>query len=136
MLYGAGLIHNATMCSIASDKMRILLELHGAARANLNATPVYTPDELPILTAHEVPRAEAVLRVEVNEFDQLKDRLETSQKSLDVGTLFHIQKATYPRESLPHWHLILAAIFCTFTILLILYFFSNRNFNILHRVLT
>jgi hypothetical protein len=77
MLYGAGLIHNVTMCSIASGEIRTLPEIHGAARTNLDATPVYTPDELPILSAHEVPRAEGTLTEEANKLDKLKDGLET-----------------------------------------------------------
>jgi len=72
--------------------------------------------------AHEVPHVEAALSAEVNELDQLKDRLEASQKSLDVDTLFHVQKATLPQKNLPHWYQILAAVSCAFTILLILYF--------------
>jgi hypothetical protein len=79
------------------------------------------PDNFPILSRHELPRVEAALTSEVNELDQLKDRLATAQKSLDVDTLVHIQKTKFPQETLPHWHLIFAAVSCTFTILLILY---------------
>ena len=67
------------------------------------------------------PRVEAALTADVNERDQLTDRLATSQKSLEVDTLLYIQKATFSQETLPHWHLILAASSCIFTILLVLY---------------
>lgn len=80
MLYGACLIYNTTMCSITSGEMRTLPELHEVARAHLDAPPMYTPDEMPILTSHEVPHVKAALSAEVNELDKLKDRLETSQK--------------------------------------------------------
>jgi hypothetical protein len=63
----------------------------------------------------------------------MKDRHATAQKSLDVDTLVHIQNTTLPQETLPHWHLILAAVFCTLTVLLALYIFSSRNSNVLHR---
>ena len=79
------------------------------------------PENFPILSRHELPRVEAALTSEVNELDQLKDRLATAQKSLDVNTLVYIQKTTFLQETLPHWHLIIAAIFCTFTGMLILY---------------
>jgi hypothetical protein len=46
------------------------------------------------LSRHELPRIEAALTLEVNELEQLKDRLATAQKSLDVDTLMHIQKTT------------------------------------------
>jgi len=126
-LSGAGLIHNATTCSITSGEMRTLPELHGVTRANLNAPSVYVPEDFPILSRHELPRVEAALTAEVNELDQLKDRLATVQKSLDVDTLVHIQKTTYPQETLPHWHLILAVVSCTFTILLVFYFFLRSK---------
>ena len=58
---------------------------------------------------------------EVNERDQLKDRLATAQKPLDIDSLVHMQKTTFPQGTLPHWHLILAAVSCTFTGLQVLY---------------
>jgi len=79
-LSGAGLIGNATTSSITFGDLRPLPELHGATRANLDAPSVYVAEDLPILTRHELPRVEAALTAEVNELDQLKDRLETSQK--------------------------------------------------------
>ena len=54
-LSGAGLIHNATRCSITSGEIRTLPELHGVALANLNAPSVYVPDSSPILSRHELP---------------------------------------------------------------------------------
>ena len=45
-----------------------------------------------------------------------------------------MQKATSPQETLPHWYLILAAISCTFTILLILYLSLRSKLQCLHRV--
>jgi len=120
-LSGAGLIHNATTCSITSGEIRTLPELRGVTHANLDAPSVYEPDNFPILSRHELPRVEAALTSEVNELDQLKDRLATAQKSLDVNTLVHIQKTTFPQGTLPQWHLIIAAFSCTFTGMLILY---------------
>ena len=127
-LSGAGLIHNATRCSVTSGEIRTLPELHGVAQANLDAPFVYMPDNFPILSRHELPRVEAALTSEVNQLDQLKDRLATAQKSLDVDTLAHIQKTTLPQEARPHWHLILAAVFCTHTVLRALYIFLQSKF--------
>jgi hypothetical protein len=50
-LSGAGLIHNATRCAITSGEIRTLPELHGVARANIDAPAVYVPDSLPVLSA-------------------------------------------------------------------------------------
>jgi hypothetical protein len=72
------------------------------------------------MSRHELPRVEAALTSEVNALDQLKDRLVAAQNSLDVDTLVHIQKTTLQRETLPHWHLLIAAVSCTLTVLLAL----------------
>jgi len=127
-LAGAGLIHNATRCSNTSGKIRTLPELHGVAHANLVAPSVYVPDSSPILLKHELPRVEAALTPGVNDLDQLKDRLETAQKSLDVDTLVHIQEATPQQETPPHWHLIITAVSCALTVLLALGMFLQSKF--------
>jgi hypothetical protein len=100
-----------------------LPELRGVAHANLDAPSVYVRNSFPILSRHELPCVEAALTSEVNELDQLKDRLATAQKYFDVNTLMHIQKTTLQRETRPHCHLILAAVSCTLTILLALCIF-------------
>jgi hypothetical protein len=131
-LSGAGFIHNATRCSITSGEIRTLLELHGVAHANIDAPSAYVPDSFPIVSRHELPRVEAALASEVNELDQLKDRLAVAQKSLDVNTLAHIQKTTLQQEARPHWHLIIAAVSCMLTVLMALVFFFDKNFSVPH----
>ena len=74
-LSGAGLIHNATRCSVTSGEIYTLPELHGVPHTNLNAPSVYAPDSSPILSRHDLPCVEAALTSKVNELDQLKDRL-------------------------------------------------------------
>jgi hypothetical protein len=120
-LSGACLIYNATACSVTSGEIGTLPELHGITHANLETPSVYVPEDFPILSRHELPRVEEALTAEVNELDPQKDRLTTAQKPLDVDTLIRILKSTFAQETLPHWHLILAAVSCTFTILLVLY---------------
>ena len=127
-LSGAGLIHNATRCSITSGEIRTLPELHGVAHANLVAPSAYVPDSSPILAKHELPRVEEALAPGVNDLDQLKDRLEAEQKLLDVDTLVHIQKATPHRETPPHWHLIITAASCALAVLLALGMFLHSKF--------
>ena len=126
-LSGAGVIHNATRCSIPSGEIRTLPELQGVAHANLNAPTVYVPDSSPILSRHELPCVEAALTSEVNELYQLKDCLAAVQKSLDVDTLVHIQKAILKRETLPYWHQLAKAVSCTITVLLVLYIFFQSK---------
>jgi hypothetical protein len=119
-LSGAGFIHNATRCAIISGEISTHPGLHGVARANIDAPAVYVPYSLPVLSAHELRRVVAALTSEVDTKDQLKDRLAVVQKSLDVDTVVHTQKATFPQETRPHWHFILATASCMKTVLLVL----------------
>jgi len=54
-LSGAGLIHNATTCSITSGEIRTLPELRGVTHAKLDTPSVYVPDNFSILSRHELP---------------------------------------------------------------------------------
>jgi hypothetical protein len=65
------------------------------------------------------PRVEEALAPGVD-LDQLKDRLETEQKLLDVDTLVHIQKAAPHRETPPHLHLLITTASCALAVLLAL----------------
>ena len=55
ILSGAGLIQNATGCTITTGEIRTLPELHGVAHASLVAPSVYVPDISPVLAKHELP---------------------------------------------------------------------------------
>jgi len=120
ILSGAGLIQNATRCTITTGEIRTLPELHGVAHANFVAQSVYVPDSSPILAKHELPRVEEALAPGVKDLDRLKDRLETEQKLLDVDTLVHIQKAAPHPETSPHLSLVITAASCALAVLLAL----------------
>ena len=92
--------------------------LHGVAHANLVAPSAYVPDSSPIMAKHELPRVEEALAPEVNDLDQLKDRLEAEQKLLDVGTLVHIEQTTPYCETPLHLHLLITAASCAIAVLL------------------
>jgi hypothetical protein len=87
-LFGAVFIH-AIRCAITSGEIRTLPEIYGVARASVHTPSVYVPDSFPIVSRHDLPLVEALLASEVNELDQLKDRLAVAQKSLDVDTGSH-----------------------------------------------
>jgi len=129
-LSGAGIIRNVTMCFIASEKIRILPELHGTTHAQLDALSMYIPDELPILATHKTHHVKAALTADLTDRDHLKSHLEAFQISFDMDTLFYIQQSTLRQQSQPHCHQIVAAISCAITVLLILYFslWSNVHY--------
>jgi len=61
ILFGAGLIQNAIMCSINALEVRSLPKLYGTARAHLLTPSVYAPYELPINSPRNTRRKNGTL---------------------------------------------------------------------------
>ena len=81
VLSEAGVIHNATACSIASNKIRTLPELRGRVYTKLDTPSLYLPNVSPILEDHEIPQLQGSFPTEARELDDLTARLLTQQRS-------------------------------------------------------
>ena len=55
ILSEAGLILNATTCSIATEDIRTFPELHGNTQTSLETPHFYVPNNVPTVAAHEIP---------------------------------------------------------------------------------
>jgi len=117
----AGIIHNATECSIMSNELRTLPELHGRTHTVLDTPSLYLPEVSPILAGHEVPQLQEAFPTEVGEIDKLRAQLQTPQRSYDLDTLLQLRQTPRLRESQPYWHLIIITVSCTLTVILVLY---------------
>jgi hypothetical protein len=128
---GAGLIQNASMCQITAGEAQNLPEHHGTSRIQLDTPPVYTPDELQIVNAQELPDIKFALSSNINELDHIKDSVETSHKLLDVDTLLHVHNTSRSLKDVSCWNVINIATLCALIIVLILYLIVKpkcRNF--------
>jgi hypothetical protein len=92
--FGGGIIHNATACSIASNQVQALPELHRTNHSNLDTPALFQPNLTSILAAHEVPQIEEAVPADTKELDNIKSRLATPLRSLDVDTLLHTRQTT------------------------------------------
>jgi hypothetical protein len=106
VLFGGGIIHNATACSTASKQVQALPELHRTNYANLDTPALFLPNLTSILAAHEVPQIEEPVQANTKELD-IKSRLATPLRSLDVDTLLHIRQTAVQQENHSYWHLII-----------------------------
>ena len=79
------------------------------------------------MAKHELPLVEEALAPGVNDLDQLKDRLETQQKLLDVDTFVHIQTTAPHRETSPNLHVMITAASCALAVLLALGMFLHTK---------
>jgi len=121
VLSEAGIIHNATECSITSNKLRTRPELHGSTYTMLATPSLYLPEVSPMLAGHEEPQLQEAFPTEAGEIDKLRAQLQTPQRSYDLYTLLQLRQTPRLRESLPYWHLIVIRVSCTITVILVLY---------------
>jgi hypothetical protein len=68
-------------------------ELNGETRVRLDIPPVYTPEEIPILSTHELPDVRTVISSNNDQLQGIKSRLQKSQKILHMDTLLHLRNA-------------------------------------------
>jgi hypothetical protein len=54
-------------------------KLYGATRIRLDALPVYTPEEVPILNTRELPDVKTAILSNADELEHVKSRLQKSQ---------------------------------------------------------
>jgi hypothetical protein len=121
-LHEAGLIYNATTCSIiASDEVRTLPVLQETLRAQPRAPLLYLPDKSAVLAEHEVPQIAETLTANIKQLDELREHRMAPQRSYDVDTLFHVHQATRRQESKSYCHWIVTTASCTVAILLLLH---------------
>jgi hypothetical protein len=76
VLSEAGVIHNVTASSIASNEIRTLPELHGSAHTKLDTPSLYLPEVSLILEVHEVPQLQEAFPMLARELDKLRTRLQ------------------------------------------------------------
>jgi len=102
VLFEAGIIHNATECSITSNEIRTLPELHGSTYTMLDTPSLYLPEVSPILAGHEVPQLREAFPTEAGEIDNLRAQLQTPHQSYDLDTLLQLRQTPRLPESLPY----------------------------------
>jgi len=108
-------------CSITSNEIRKLPEIHGRAYTMLDTPSLYLPEVSPILASHELPHLQKAFPTKAVESDNLRAQLLTPQRSYDLDTLLQLRQTQLLRESLPYWHLIIIKVSCTLTLILVIY---------------
>jgi hypothetical protein len=121
VLHGAGIIHGATSCSIASRKIRTLPELRGSADVRFDTPEVYLPDLPKILTDREMPQIEQGASTKTDGIDSIQRSLAATPRLLDVDTLFHVHQTSLSDDFLVSVGWIVSATAVACCVLLIVY---------------
>ena len=64
MLSGNGVITKATRCSISTNQMHTLPELHETSETTLNTLHLYLPEKICIVTSHETHSRENITKID------------------------------------------------------------------------
>jgi len=90
-LSDAGIIQNAQRCSIITNELRTLPELHARTQSAVSSTHIYVPDKISIVADHEIPLIKELLQAEVKQLEDVKSKVMVPSHSFDVDSLFHIK---------------------------------------------
>ena len=120
-LSDAGIIRNASRCSITTNELRTLPKLHGKTQSAISSTHIYIPDKISIVADHEIPLIKELLPAEVKQLEDVKSKVMVPSQSFDVDSLFHIKQATMHQTHQTYWQLIAISTVCVIAILGILY---------------
>ena len=75
MLSEAGLILNATTCSVATEDIRTFPELHGNTQRSLETPHFYVPNNVLAVAAHEIPLLEQMTPREIQQIDEVRSKV-------------------------------------------------------------
>lgn len=94
ILFGAGLVFNATACSITTIEFRTLLEPCRKTQTTLDTPHLYLPDKIPVIVDQEVQALQEIIPAEIMQLDDIKSHVMAPQQVLDVDSLLHIRQTS------------------------------------------
>ena len=122
VLSEAGLILNASSCSITTEEFRTFPKLHGSMQTTLDRPNFYIPDKVSTVADHEIPLLEKITPKEIQQMNEVRSRVITPSQTFDVDSLFHLRQVSLHQEQRTFWHLTVTNTVCTLAVLGNLYF--------------
>ena len=123
ILFGSGLIRNATSCSISTPEVRTLPELYRTSYVHLDTPAWYAPDPMPGLVPEKLSRMKEDLPAAIHELYDINAQLSTLLRSLDVDTLLHTRLNALRQGHQTSWYLAGTTISCAMAICLSIGYF-------------
>jgi len=121
-LFDAGVIRNATKCSITTNEFQTLPEIRGEIQSTIVNTHFYVPDQIQIVADHEIPLIKQISpEEEVTRLDEVKSKVKVPSQSYDVNSLFRIEQASARRYHKTYRHQITTISVCAVAILGVIY---------------
>jgi hypothetical protein len=108
-------------CSITTNELRTLPEIHGEMHSTIDTTRFHIPDKISVIADHEIPLIKEITPGEVARLDHIKSKVMVPSQTFDVNSLNHINQATLRQGRQTFWHLIVTTSICAVAVMIILY---------------
>ena len=92
-LKGNGIIHGSSNCLLTADKFQALPRISGIFQTALEAAKLYVPDQLAVITSHELQTIEDNIPSEFAQLNYIKSQLATPH-GIDMAPFLRASKAT------------------------------------------
>jgi hypothetical protein len=116
IISGAGLITNATKCSISTNEIYTFPELHESSDTNLDTPQMYISAKVSVVADYEMKILGEITPMEVERLNNIKSQVMASPKIYAIASLLHAYYIFSRQEQRFYWHQILNTTLCTATI--------------------
>jgi len=117
ILYGNDVIYNTSQCLLTTDKFETLPDIIGNIQATVDPTKLYVPDQVAIVTNHELQALEEAIPSETPQLDDVRSRVAMPRRSMDMNPLLSTNRITTRREQRSYCHLVTVTVLCVITVL-------------------
>jgi hypothetical protein len=92
-LKGNGIIHGSSNCLLTADKFQAFPRITGVFQTAIDTAKVYVPDQLAVITSHELRTLEDNIPSEIAQLNFIKSQLATSH-GMDMTSFLRESEAT------------------------------------------
>ena len=117
ILYRNGIIYNTSQCLLTTDKFQTLPDIIGNTQATIDPTKLYVPDQVAIVTNHELQALEEAIPSEIAQLDDVRSRVAIPRRIIDMDSVLSTSRITSRREQRSYWQLVTLTVLCVITVL-------------------
>jgi len=110
ILYGNIVIYNTSQCLLTIDKFQTMPDMIGNTQATIDPAKLYVPDQVAIVTNHELQALEAIPS-EIAQLDVVRSRVAISRR-INIDSLLSTSRITNRLEQRSYWHPATLTVLC------------------------
>jgi len=94
ILCGNGVIYITSHCQLTTDKFQTLPDIIGNTQATIDQRKLYAPDQVAIVTNHELQTLEEAIPSEIAQLDEGRSRVALPRRIIDMNSLLSTSRIT------------------------------------------